>query len=134
MQKLCYNTCLLNKGMIEEMNEEASGDRSSAIAQLRATMAEIKAGNLAKGLCFEWHDNALDIDIDLDAANETKIDEACRMAILLLSAAENGTLLAKDEAKVSITSNRSGTSFATFGNNGLPIAAGENWRDLVEVY
>ena len=116
------------------MNEEAYGDRRSAIAQLRATMAEVEAGNPAKGLCFEWHDDALDIDIDLDAADDTKIDEACRMAILLLSAAENGTLLANDEAKVSITSNRSGTSYATFGNDGSPIAAGESWRDLVEVY
>lgn len=115
------------------MNLEEPGGRKSAVAQLRATLAETKAGSLAKGLCFEWHDSMLDIDIKLGARDSQKIEEACRMAIVLLTAADNGTLLAKDEAKVSITCDANGKGFATFGNDGSPIAAGENWRDLIEL-
>ena len=56
------------------------------------------------------------------------------MAIVLLTAASNGTLLSKGEKRIEISCSDSSTNFAIFGESGSPIMAGENWSDLVEIH
>ena len=114
---------------IKDMSEEES--TISAIAKLRETMVEAEAGNSKTGLQFNWRNAILELVINVSDADCRRIAEACRTSMLLISAAEDGTLLAEDESRVQATCDDSGASFVIFDENGAPLVMGENWDDLV---
>ena len=114
-----------------DMSEEKSIDGKSAIAILREAMVEAEAGTRTTGLQFNWHDTMLELVINISDADCRRIAEACRVSILLIAAAIDGTLLAEDESRVLVTCDGRGASFAIFGEDGSPLVIGENWNDLV---
>ena len=113
------------------MNEEEPTEPKAAIAKLREAMVEAEAGTRSTGLKFNWRDATLELVINVSDADCRRIAEACRTSILLISAAEDGTLLAEDESRVMATCDDHGSSFVIFGETGLPLVIGENWNDLV---
>ena len=60
-----------------------------------------------------------------------RIGAALRMAILLLSVAAEGKLLAEGEARISVSADEDGARYAIVGPDGEEIDAGEDWDPLV---
>lgn len=113
------------------MSEEKPIDGETAIAILRKTMVEAEAGTLASGLQLDWRGNALELSINIGDGDCRRIAETCRMAILIIMADIDGTLLAEDETRVLLTCDGRSSSVAIFGEDSSPIAISENWNDLV---
>lgn len=112
------------------MSEVEPNTIKSAIAYLRTVMVEAEAERQPASIELKWHDSLLDLSIKLDAMPATYVAEICRKAILFLTASEDGTLLAEDEARVSVKCDNNGTSFAIFGDDGSPLVVGEDWSNL----
>lgn len=124
------------------------------IEELRAAVAALDVGEevgrfmeghglQSRRFRFEWRDDALDIDIDLpwarvlsdeetQAADIAEIGAACRMAILLLTASEAGVLLhANDgEARLIVSCDDDGTSYAVLDADGETLDEGDDWSVL----
>jgi len=123
------------------------------IKELRTALAEMESGEgLARfveghGLqsrffAFSWESAELAIafrlpcervlsdedDQNLDAA---RIGAAIRMAILLLTVAAEGKLLAEGEGSLSVEADEDGARYSIFNPDGEQIDAGEEWDPLV---
>ena len=127
--------------------------REDTIDELRTALAELESddglerfveghGLQSRIFAFTWSEPSLDIDIRLPYArvlsdeDEQQIDAArvgaaLRMAILLLTVAAEGKLLAEGETGLSVGADEDGARYAIVGPDGEEIDAGEDWNALV---
>ena len=127
--------------------------REETIEELRAALAELESGEglerfveghglQSRAFAFTWSEPSLDIDIRLpyarvlsdeedQALDAARVGAALRMAILLLSVAAEGKLLAEGEARISVSADEDGARYAIVGPDGEEIDAGEDWDPLV---
>ena len=127
---------------------------TEVIENLRGAIAELESGNglerfveghglQSRRFRFAWHEPPLNIDIRLpyarvlsdeaeQRADEARIGVACRMALLLIVAADRGKLLSDGEARLSVAADEFGTRYAVYGTDGAALDSGEGWEVLVE--
>ena len=127
---------------------------AEVIENLRGAIAELESGNglerfveghglQSRRFKFAWHEPPLNIDIRLpyarvlsdeaeQRADEARIGAACRMALLLITAVEKGSLLSDGETSLSARSDEYGTRFFVYGPDGAALDSGEGWEVLVE--
>ena len=128
-------------------------DNEETIEELRAALAELEAGEglsrfveghglQSRVFAFSWESEELSIDFELpcervlsdeedQALDAARVGAALRMAILLLSVAADGKLLAEGEARISVSADEDGARYAIVGPDGEEIDAGEDWDPLV---
>ena len=128
-------------------------DNEETIEELRAALAELESGEglsrfveghglQSRVFAFSWESEGLAIDFELpcervlsdeedQALDAARVGAALRMAILLLSVAADGKLLAEGEARISISADEDGARYAIVGPDGEEIDAGEDWDPLV---
>ena len=128
-------------------------DNEETIEELRAALAELESGEglsrfveghglQSRVFAFSWESEGLSIDFELpcervlsdeedQALDAARIGAALRMAILLLSVAAEGKLLAEGEARISVAADEDGARYAVVGPDGEEIDAGEDWDPLV---
>ena len=128
-------------------------DNEETIEELRAALAELDSGEglsrfveghglQSRVFAFSWESEGLSIDFELpcervlsdeedQALDAARIGAALRMAILLLSVAAEGKLLAEGEARISVSADEDGARYAIVGPDGEEIDAGEDWDPLV---
>lgn len=130
-----------------------SEDRAETIALLRQALASFEAGGdpvpyvaghglQSRRLRFEWEEPALSIDLDLpidrvlsdedtQAADAADAAAALRMALLLLTAAEEGLLAVEGEARLAVAHDGETASWASYAPDGELLADGDDWAPLV---
>jgi hypothetical protein len=128
-------------------------DNEETIGELRAALAELESGEglsrfveghglQSRVFAFSWESEGLSIDFELpcervlsdeedQALDAARVGAALRMAILLLSVAADGKLLAEGEARISVSADEDGARYAIVGPDGEEIDAGEDWDPLV---
>ena len=128
-------------------------DNEETIEELRAALAELESGEglsrfveghglQSRVFAFSWESEGLSIDFELpcervlsdeedQALDAARVGAALRMAILLLSVAAEGKLLAEGEARISVAADEDGARYAVVGPDGEEIDAGEDWDPLV---
>ena len=128
-------------------------DNEETIEELRAALAELESGEglsrfveghglQSRVFAFSWESEGLAIDFELpcervlsdeedQALDAARVGAALRMAILLLSVAADGKLLAEGEARISVSADEDGARYAIVGPDGEEIDAGEDWDPLV---
>ena len=128
-------------------------DNEETIEELRAALAELESGEglsrfveghglQSRVFAFSWESEGLSIDFELpcervlsdeedQALDAARVGAALRMAILLLSVAAEGKLLAEGEARISVSADEDGARYAVVGPDGEEIDAGEDWDPLV---
>ena len=128
-------------------------DNEETIEELRAALAELESGEgllrfveghglQSRVFAFSWESEELSIDFELpcervlsdeedQALDAARVGAALRMAILLLSVAAEGKLLAEGEARISVSADEDGARYAIVGPDGEEIDAGEDWDPLV---
>ena len=128
-------------------------DNEETIGELRAALAELESGEglsrfveghglQSRVFAFSWEAEGLAIDFELpcervlsdeedQALDAARIGAALRMAILLLTVAAEGKLLAEGEARISVSADEDGARYAIVGPDGEEIDAGEDWDPLV---
>ena len=128
-------------------------DDKETIVKLREALAGLEAGEGPAGFIeghglqshafrFRWSGDALSIDFDLpcgrvlsseddQAADDARIGAAIRMAMLLLMALGDGTLLQDEEASISISADRSGERYSIYAKDGEIMDSGDDWSPLV---
>ncbi len=132
--------------------EENESQRMSVIEELRAELNGFEAG---EGLSrfvdghglqsnmfrFDWDDPMLRISFELpyacvlseeeqQADDNAEISASIRMAILLLVAAEGGTLLQEGEARLSVTHDGDSFGWAVYDADGYLLDDAEEWDSL----
>ena len=135
------------------MNTELTDARNRELVALREALAELERGEgsgtfmeghglQSRRFRFEWREPSLEIDFRLPWGRVLSDEEqqqldiacigaACRMAILLLSAAGEGTLLAEGEARLSVSAEEDGERYAIFGPDGAVLDSAGDWGTLV---
>ena len=128
-------------------------DTKETIVKLRETLADLEAGEgpaefveghglQSHAFRFLWSGDALSIDFDLpcgcalsseddQSADVARIGAAIRMAMLLLMAQDEGTLLQDGEASISISAGRSGERYSIYAKDGEVVDSGDDWSPLV---
>lgn len=131
----------------------AAMDVRETIEELRATLAELESGEglsrfveghglQSRVFVFSWESEELSIDFELPcervlsdeeerALDALRVGSALRLAILLLSAAAEGRLLAEGEAGLSVAADEDGVRYAVSGPDGGVIDEAEDWDPLV---
>ncbi len=132
--------------------EETSSQRISIMDDLRAELKGFEAG---EGLSrftgghglqsnvfrFSWDEPMLRIDLELpyacvlsedeqQADDDAEISASMRMAILLLSAAEKGTLLQDGEARLVVTHDDDDLWWGVYDADGNLLDESEEWDSL----
>ena len=132
--------------------EETSSQRISIMDDLRAELEGFEAG---EGLSrftgghglqsnvfrFSWDEPMLRIDLELpyacvlsedeqQADDDAEISASMRMAILLLSAAEKGTLLQDGEARLVVTHDDDDLWWGVYDAEGNLLDESEEWDSL----
>ena len=132
--------------------EETSSQRISIMDNLRAELEGFEAG---EGLSrftgghglqsnvfrFSWDEPMLRIDLELpyacvlsedeqQADDDAEISASMRMAILLLSAAEKGTLLQDGEARLVVTHDDDDLWWGVYDADGNLLDESEEWDSL----
>ena len=132
--------------------EETSSQRISIMDDLRAELEGFEAG---EGLSrftgghglqsnvfrFSWDEPMLRIDLELpyacvlsedeqQADDDAEISASMRMAILLLSAAEKGTLLLDGEARLVVTHDDDDLWWGVYDADGNLLDESEKWDSL----
>ena len=132
--------------------EETSSQRISIMDDLRAELEGFEAG---EGLSrftgghglqsnvfrFSWDEPMLRIDLELpyacvlsedeqQADDDAEISASMRMAILLLSAAEKGTLLQDGEARLVVTHDDDDLWWGVYDADGNLLDESEEWDSL----
>ena len=132
--------------------EETSSQRISIMDDLRAELEGFEAG---EGLSrftgghglqsnvfrFSWDEPMLRIDLELpyacvlsedeqQADDDAEISASMRMAILLLSAAEKGTLLQDGEARLVVTHDNDDLWWGVYDADGNLLDESEEWDSL----
>lgn len=135
------------------MDDELKEKRERTLTALREALAELERGEgcgtfmeghglQSRRFHFEWREPSLEIDFRLpwgrvlsdeeqQQLDDVRIGAACRMAILLLSAAGEGSLLAEGEARLSVSAEESGERYAIFGPDGAVMDSAGDWGTLV---
>ena len=128
-------------------------DVRETIEELRAALAELESGEglsrfveghglQSRVFVFSWESEELSIDFELPcervlsdeeerALDALRVGSALRLAILLLSAAAEGRLLAEGEAGLSVAADEDGVRYAVSGSDGGVIDEAEDWDPLV---
>ena len=128
-------------------------DNRETIEELRAALAELESGEglsrfveghglQSRVFVFSWESEELSIDFVLPcervlsdeeerALDALRVGSALRLAILLLSAAAEGRLLAEGEAGLSVAADEDGVRYAVSGPDGGVIDEAEDWDPLV---
>ena len=128
-------------------------DARETIVKLREALAGLEAGEGPAGFVeghglqshafrFRWSGDALSIDFDLpcgrvlsseedQAADDARIGAAIRMAMLLLMALGDGTLLQDDEAAISISADKFGDRYSIYAKDGEIMDSGDDWNPLI---
>lgn len=128
-------------------------DVRETIEELRAALAELESGEglsrfveghglQSRVFVFSWESEELSIDFVLPcervlsdeeerALDALRVGSALRLAILLLSAAAEGRLLAEGEAGLSVSADEDGVRYAVSGPDGGVIDEAEDWDPLV---
>ena len=128
-------------------------DNRETIEELRAALAELESGEglsrfveghglQSRVFVFSWESEELSIDFELPcervlsdeeerALDAVRVGSALRLAILLLSAAAKGRLLAEGEAGLSVAADEDGVHYAVSGPDGGVIDEAEDWDPLV---
>ena len=128
-------------------------DNRETIEELRAALAELESGEglsrfveghglQSRVFVFSWESEELSIDFELPcervlsdeeerALDAVRVGSALRLAILLLSAAAEGRLLAEGEAGLSVAADEDGVRYAVSGPDGGVIDEAEDWDPLV---
>ena len=128
-------------------------DVRETIEELRAALAELESGEglsrfveghglQSRVFVFSWESEELSIDFVLPcervlsdeeerALDALRVGSALRLAILLLSAAAEGRLLAEGEAGLSVAADEDGVRYAVSGPDGGVIDEAEDWDPLV---
>ncbi len=128
-------------------------DVRETIDELRAALAELESGEglsrfveghglQSRVFVFSWESEELSIDFVLPcervlsdeeerALDALRVGSALRLAILLLSAAAEGRLLAEGEAGLSVAADEDGVRYAVSGPDGGVIDEAEDWDPLV---
>ena len=131
----------------------AAMDVRETIEALRAALAELESGEglsrfveghglQSRVFVFSWESEELSIDFELPcervlsdeeerALDALRVGSALRLAILLLSAAAEGRLLAEGEAGLSVAADEDGVRYAVSGPDGGVIDEAEDWDPLV---
>ena len=131
----------------------AAMDVRETIEELRAALAELESGEglsrfveghglQSRVFVFSWESEELSIDFVLPcervlsdeeerALDALRVGSALRLAILLLSAAAEGRLLAEGEAALSVAADEDGVRYAVSGPDGGVIDEAEDWDPLV---
>lgn len=131
----------------------AAMDVRETIEELRAALAELESGEglsrfveghglQSRVFVFSWESEELSIDFVLPcervlsdeeerALDAIRVGSALRLAILLLSAAAEGRLLAEGEAGLSVAADEDGVRYAVSGPDGGVIDEAEDWDPLV---
>lgn len=131
----------------------AAMDVRETIDELRAALAELESGEglsrfveghglQSRVFVFSWESEELSIDFELPcervlsdeeerALDALRVGSALRLAILLLSAAAEGRLLAEGEAGLSVAADEDGVRYAVSGPDGGVIDEAEDWDPLV---
>ena len=131
----------------------AAMDVRETINELRAALAELESGEglsrfveghglQSRVFVFSWESEELSIDFVLPcervlsdeeerALDALRVGSALRLAILLLSAAAEGRLLAEGEAGLSVAADEDGVRHAVSGPDGGVIDEAEDWDPLV---
>ena len=131
----------------------AAMDVRETIEELRAALAELESGEglsrfveghglQSRVFVFSWESEELSIDFVLPcervlsdeeerALDALRVGSALRLAILLLSAAAEGRLLAEGEAGLSVSADEDGVRYAVSGPDGGVIDEAEDWDPLV---
>ena len=131
----------------------AAMDVRETIDELRAALAELESGEglsrfveghglQSRVFVFSWESEELSIDFVLPcervlsdeeerALDALRVGSALRLAILLLSAAAEGRLLAEGEAGLSVAADEDGVRYAVSGPDGGVIDEAEDWDPLV---
>jgi len=131
----------------------AAMDVRETIEELRAALAELESGEglsrfveghglQSRVFVFSWESEELSIDFVLPcervlsdeeerALDALRVGSALRLAILLLSAAAEGRLLAEGEAGLSVAADEDGVRYAVSGPDGGVIDEAEDWDPLV---
>ena len=131
----------------------AAMDVRETIEELRAALAELESGEglsrfveghglQSRVFVFSWESEELSIDFVLPcervlsdeeerALDALRVGSALRLAILLLSAAAKGRLLAEGEAGLSVAADEDGVRYAVSGPDGGVIDEAEDWDPLV---
>lgn len=128
-------------------------DVRETIEELRAALAELESGEglsrfveghglQSRVFVISWESEELSIDFELPcervlsdeeerALDALRVGSALRLAILLLSAAAEGRLLAEGEAGLSVAADEDGVRYAVSGPDGGVIDEAEDWDPLV---
>ena len=128
-------------------------DNRETIEELRAALTELESGEglsrfveghglQSRVFVFSWESEELSIDFVLPcervlsdeeerALDALRVGSALRLAILLLSAAAEGRLLAEGEAGLSVAADEDGVRYAVSGPDGGVIDEAEDWDPLV---
>ena len=127
--------------------------REDTIDELQTAVAELESGDglerfveghglQSRVFAFSWESEGLAIDFKLpygrvlsdeedQAIDAARVGAALRMAILLLTVAAEGKLLAEGEAGLSVGADEDGVRYAIVGPDGGEIDSGEDWDALV---
>ncbi len=128
-------------------------DVRETIEELRAALTELESGEglsrfveghglQSRVFVFSWESEELSIDFELPcervlsdeeerALDALRVGSALRLAILLLSAAAEGRLLAEGEAGLSVAADEDGVRYVVSGPDGGVIDEAEDWDPLV---
>ena len=133
--------------------EEIATRRTSVMEELRVELTGFEAG---EGLSrfveghgfqshvfrFSWSEPTLSIDLELpyacvlddaeeQAADDAEIAASIRMAILLMAAAGNGTLLQEGEGRLAVFHDDDTLGWAIYDSEGNFLDDAEDWDSLV---
>lgn len=129
-----------------------SESRAETLALLRGALASLEAGGdpdpytaghglQSRRLRFAWDEPALAIDLDLpigcvlsdeetQAADAAEAAAALRMALLLLTAVEDGRLAVDGESRLTVTHDGETASWASYSPAGELLSEGDDWSPL----
>ena len=132
--------------------ENIATQRKNTIDELHGALAQLESGEglsrFVEGhglnsnyFSFSWSEPTLDIDIELpyacvlteadeQADDDAEISASIRMAILLLIAAGNGTLLQDGEARLSVFNDGDSIGWTVYGTDDDILDDAEEWDSL----
>ena len=127
--------------------------RRETIERLKEAMAEMETedglvrfveghGVQSRIFAFSWLSDDLEINVRLPFArvlsdeeeqqlDTARIGAAIKLAILMLSSSDAGTLLQEGEKSISVFADQSGPGYSVTGENGEEIDSADDWQPLI---
>lgn len=135
-------------------SEQLEEKRAHALADLRNALGELKSGEglatfvgghgfQSRFFRFDWREPGLEISFVLPTArvlsdeasqaiDDLEAGNAIMMAIILLSAAQEGRLAGLGAARISVSCDDTGARYALYAEDGGVIEEEDEWNGLVE--